>query len=263
MQTAETTPKYGPVTFSIYVIKPECAALGHSGDVGVFDQIAQIITGGVLGDDRATVERTAYDMAVNELNRRYPNQWVYAYGDLDARDYSGQFHWTDDIGWRQYVPAYVQVYDPEAEARWEAERIEAEAKARVKEAEIAALPPLAIIDGKEAAWQSWLDANQDDYGGAVMIYARQWAQLAQAEIERMKTADTQDIQGVFERTSHEADTSGVTGFMYGVAVSMLSQVWVYGGALKRWHNAQYGKPDAEGVVNPALLTIGVAEPDAD
>lgn len=48
---------------------------------------------------------------------------------------------------------------------------------------------------------------------------------------------------------------GHKGFMYGVAVSILSQCWEYGECLRKWHNKEYGY-DGDGVVNPAVITVG-------
>lgn len=58
-----------------------------------------------------------------------------------------------------------------------------------------------------------------------------------------------------EKLSHEADTEGITGFMYGCAVSILAQCWEYGEELRKWHNKEYDY-DGDGVVNPAILTAG-------
>ena len=58
-----------------------------------------------------------------------------------------------------------------------------------------------------------------------------------------------------EKCSHDADTDGITGFMYGAAVSILSNHWKYGELLRKWHNKEYGH-EGDGVVNPAVLTIG-------
>lgn len=58
-----------------------------------------------------------------------------------------------------------------------------------------------------------------------------------------------------ERLSHEADTEGITGFMYGMAVSILAQTWEYGELLRKWHNKEYNY-EGEGTVNPAIITVG-------
>lgn len=59
-----------------------------------------------------------------------------------------------------------------------------------------------------------------------------------------------------QKTSHDADTEGITGFMYGCAVNILAHVWEHGEELRRWHNGEYDY-DGDGVVNPAILTVGV------
>lgn len=58
-----------------------------------------------------------------------------------------------------------------------------------------------------------------------------------------------------DHLSHEADTEGITGFMYGCAVNILSQCWEHGEELRKWHNKEYDY-EGEGVVNPAILTVG-------
>lgn len=107
-------------------------------------------------------------------------------------------------------------------------------------------------------WKKTVEANQDDYGSGVMRYAERWANLME---ERM--ADGAAVADVAKQASHDADTEGITGFMYGCAVSILSQVWEHGEDLRRWHNldTQIGnegeKANAEGgTLNPAVLNIG-------
>lgn len=81
------------------------------------------------------------------------------------------------------------------------------------------------------------------------------------------------LEGCAKRTSHEAAREfGTSGFQYGCAVSMLSQAWSHGEALRRWSNLeiQIGNEgekanEAGGVLNPALMTFTVKEkqPHAD
>jgi len=68
-------------------------------------------------------------------------------------------------------------------------------------------------------------------------------------------ADGKDVIDIADRTSHEADTEGITEFMYGAAVSILSSCWAHGEKLRVWHNKKYNHEGA-GVVNPAILTVG-------
>ena len=110
-------------------------------------------------------------------------------------------------------------------------------------------------------WERGLANNQDSYGRAIYRYAESWADLMEARIEAGET-----VADCAKTTSHEADTDGITGFMYGAAVSVLSGFWEHGEELRRWHNidTQIGtegeKANEKGtVLNPALLNITVQE----
>jgi hypothetical protein len=115
-------------------------------------------------------------------------------------------------------------------------------------------PPLDVT-GHEDDWQKSNDANQDPYGNACCRYAEKWGRLMQKAIAEGKT-----IPECASDLSHLADDEGITGFMYGAAVSMLSHCWIHGEELRKWHNKEYGvSEDKQGVVNPAVLTIGTEE----
>jgi hypothetical protein len=113
---------------------------------------------------------------------------------------------------------------------------------------------MKIIKGKEKEYKDWYDKNSDGYSRACFTYAEKWAELLEAEID-----NSNDVMKCFvdnaDRLSREADTEGITGFMYGCAVSILSQCWEYGEYLRKWHNKEYGY-DGDGVVNPAIMTVG-------
>lgn len=101
----------------------------------------------------------------------------------------------------------------------------------------------------KAAWDLGKSKNTDPYGGACYDFAEAWAKLMQAQINQgVKVKDCAD------KTSYEADTMGISGFMYSAAVSILSQTWKYGDELRKWHNKEYDY-EVEGTVNPAILTI--------
>jgi len=107
-------------------------------------------------------------------------------------------------------------------------------------------------------WDAGL-AAQSGYGAAIYHFAERWANLME---QRM--GDGATLEDVAKPASHDADTDGLTGFMYGVAVSVLSQTWVRGDELRRWHNLDIQIHD-EGekanetgaTLNPALLSVGV------
>ena len=112
---------------------------------------------------------------------------------------------------------------------------------------------MKILAGKEKEYKDWYDKNSDGYSRACFTYAERWAELLEVEIS--KTDDVMKcIVENADRLSNEADTEGITGFMYGCAVSILSQYWEYGEELRKWHNKEYNY-DGKGVVNPAIMTI--------
>ncbi len=117
----------------------------------------------------------------------------------------------------------------------------------------------SVIQVKDqTVWDNWCALNsQDSYSKGVVTFAERWAVLMQREIAEGKT-----IADVANTTSHEADTEGITRFMYGCAVSMLAGCWIHGEELRRWHNrdTQIGSEGkaanaSGGVLNPALLNI--------
>ena len=83
---------------------------------------------------------------------------------------------------------------------------------------------------------------------AVLKFAETWALLMQAEMTNGAL-----LEDIANDTSDKADIEGITGYMYGVAISILCKVWKYGDELRKWHNKKYGVP--EGVVNSAVITV--------
>lgn len=74
------------------------------------------------------------------------------------------------------------------------------------------------------------------------------------------------IADMADTTSHEADTDGITGFMYGCAVKALAYFWEHGEELRIWHNLKTQIKDegvkaneSGAVLNPAILTISPKE----
>lgn len=110
---------------------------------------------------------------------------------------------------------------------------------------------MKIKAGKEKEFEQFVEINSKDfYSLGVVNFAKRWAELMEKEIENgTKVAD------IAEKTSHIADTEGITGFMYGCAVNTLSHLWEYGEELRKWHNKEYNY-DGDGVVNPAIITEG-------
>ena len=80
-------------------------------------------------------------------------------------------------------------------------------------------------------WKQSCEVNSDGYGEAVMAYAERWARLMEARMSKGER-----IAGIADDCSRLADNEGITGFMYGCAVGVLSKVWQHGEALRLWHN---------------------------
>lgn len=146
-------------------------------------------------------------------------------------------------------------------AERESQRSEAReaAKHRQVEKRLSNAPGIEVSD--EEAWQRYRDANKDPYGGAVISYAERWARLMQLDM-----AEGIPLEEIADKESHEANFEGITGLMYGAAVSTLAQTWKHGDQLRQWHNLKTQIRDegeraneSGGVLNPALLSLGLAE----
>lgn len=127
------------------------------------------------------------------------------------------------------------IWDAEEKAKREALEL------KIKDIEFDVVNPDAL--------KSWEDSNPDSYGGSIVNYAKNWGRLMQTEISLGKI-----LSDIASDTSHQADTEGLTGFMYGAAVNILSTCWKHGEELRKWHNKEYNH-EGDGVVNPAILTI--------
>ncbi len=118
---------------------------------------------------------------------------------------------------------------------------------------------MKIIAGKEAEYQNYKDINKDPYGGEVVRYGEAWADLMESKMDA-----GEKLEEIADSTSRETDTTGITGYMYGCAVSALAHFWIHGEQLRIWHNLKTqirdegAKANKEGkTLNPALLTIGI------
>ncbi len=109
----------------------------------------------------------------------------------------------------------------------------------------------------EHTWGVLKANNTDEYGSGVIRYAARWAALMEQKIKAGAA-----LEDIAESASHQADTEGISGWMYGRAVAVLAKVWEHGERLRRWHNLDTqisGEGEAAnadgGVLNPALLRV--------
>lgn len=124
-------------------------------------------------------------------------------------------------------------------------------------------PPMEFKDEESSGkWEEGLKKNSDGYGLAIYRFASEWATRMEAVIASEETPRIAILKHA-KRLSGEADDEGITGFMYGAAVSILSAWWKHGEDLRQWHNldTQIGdeglkENESGGVLNPAILNIG-------
>lgn len=125
-------------------------------------------------------------------------------------------------------------WTPERKAEAERKRIVAvKENSRREDALRTALAayPFQIKEGMNDAWAEAKAMNSDPYGAAAYAYLEGWAALMSSHI-----AEGSSLPDCAKATSTTADVQGITGFMYGCAVQALSQFWVHGEELRRWHN---------------------------
>ena len=109
-----------------------------------------------------------------------------------------------------------------------------------------------IADKKKLEeWENIKAINsKDSYSKGVIDYTILWAQY----MEYLMIKHNKKLSDIWYMSSHLADIYGVTDFMYGCAVGILSSVWKYGEELRVKHNLEYNYK-GDGVVNPAILML--------
>lgn len=84
-------------------------------------------------------------------------------------------------------------------------------------------------------WRRTVANNRDGYGASAIRFAAEWAH----DMEQSMRQSEGDVASVAEACMHRpADKFGLSGFQYGCAVSLLSQVWVHGAALMEWQKRE-------------------------
>lgn len=105
----------------------------------------------------------------------------------------------------------------------------------------------------EEKWNHWVKINSNNvYSTLVVKYATQFGKYMQYLMKK----HNKPLYLIADNASRITDTMGMSGFSYGLAVSALVWWWKNGNELKKWHNKEWGDENADGVINPAVLTIG-------
>ena len=73
---------------------------------------------------------------------------------------------------------------------------------------------MKAVDGREQDYEEWRNNNSDPYGRAIFTYAERWAEMLESLIDKDSDVEKVIAENA-EKTSREADTEGITGFMYG------------------------------------------------
>ena len=108
-------------------------------------------------------------------------------------------------------------------------------------------------------WKKWEEGNKDDYGKACVAVAREVMRLLDEDETPLHTGyfpDVNTTHGIICEAEHNIEAGGITGFMAGAVAQMIFECHSRGEEFRKIWNEPYN-PDAEGVVNPALVTIEV------
>jgi hypothetical protein len=185
--------------------------------------------------------RVDKDSDLERLSEVYSDAYVMNWSEL------GPEYEAYDLDTRIELDYRRNKQEEEREARRKAYEVE---ENNARQALDAKLKGVDVLWGDIDVWNKSLEANAgSDYGLAALEYAKSWAKLMQLEIAKGKT-----VQECYQEVQSELDFMGITGFMYGCAVSVLSSAWNWGEELRRAHNREYGH-DGEGTVNPAVFSI--------
>jgi hypothetical protein len=185
------------------------------------------------------------------VNKETNLEWLY-------RDYCNS--WLMD--WKLVGPRCLKEYEPSIQKEFEKRKKARAEKQAIEDAENRAKEEKEKKEFEEKvkgveveiididAYNDWKSKNTDGYGVCIFKYAEGWAKLMQVEI-----ANGKKLTECAELTSFQLGFLGITGFMYGAAVAILSKCWKHGEDLRKWHNKEYNH-EGDGVVNPAILSVG-------
>ena len=172
--------------------------------------------------------------------------------------------------WKQVGPECYAQYEPEVLAELERREKAREEKQQIESAAYRAkedterklfeekVKGIEMEIVNQEGYDKWKDNQKGEgYGLACFTYAEGWAKLMQKEFadRNIENPDITSMIAIAENCSKQVDFMGITGFMYGAAVSILANHWKHGEALRKWHNKEWGVVGGEGVVNPAMFTI--------
>ena len=110
---------------------------------------------------------------------------------------------------------------------------------------------------EQSKWNSWVEANQDDYGKACVDTARRVMELLDTDSTILTP---KGVHQVICQADKDVDAGGLTGFMAGCVAQMVSACHSRGQEFRVAFNAQHGVSEEKakgGIVNPAIMTVRV------
>lgn len=94
-------------------------------------------------------------------------------------------------------------------------------------------PDIHLVD--ESAWHTFIAQYNVGFGCYLEEFSRRWARLMQVEIN---DHGSEVLPEIAEACQRDADWDKVTAFMLKRSVALLSETWVHGDRLEKWHVSQ-------------------------
>jgi hypothetical protein len=107
----------------------------------------------------------------------------------------------------------------------------------------------------EEAWNGWVKANDDPYGGCCVRVAKRVMEILDEDTTPLHDGYWPDVHtphGIICKADNDIDAGGITGAMAGFVAQMISTCHERGEEFRKIWNKEYA---GEGVVNPAIITI--------
>jgi len=101
----------------------------------------------------------------------------------------------------------------------------------------------------KAKWKRYIEKNKDPYGAACV-------KIAKKVMEYLDEIEDFDANHLISRADNEYK-EGITGFMAGAVVAMVSQCHSRGDEFKESWNGHFGDKKRKGVINPAILKVKI------
>jgi len=163
--------------------------------------------------------------------------------DYDARS-PEQIDQYKRLGFGEDVAREHREEDLAAKRERDEETAKLDKEAKAKGPEFIEAGKELVKDELVEEWVAYAKKNTDDAYSACVI---------EASIKIMSALNEGKMS---EEADKAADGLGITGFQAGCVAQTIIKYHARGEEYKVYWNGLYGQPEAEGVVNPAVMTIG-------